>query len=127
MRWKSANAYLIITWILVYAICHYTNIRIDIEVPFMVTVMPVIIILCSFLFGIIYIRNTPENQAFEGFILGIYFILGFIVLDGISFLLFGSFFKSPIQYFSQVAINCIWFPIVFTSLGYAADFKIDLH
>jgi hypothetical protein len=96
------------------------------SIPKVNIIVPIITIIVTGFFGIIYIRNIESNEVIEGILVGILFVIIDILLDAIFFvipnagkIIIGDY---PLHI---VSITIITISIT-TLLGYLAQMNIDL-
>lgn len=126
MKWKLATIYGILAYLLVYFCSVLTNNIISSDLPLFNTYMPVWIIFWALVFGILYIRPLPDNEIAEGLVLGVYFVIISIIMD-ILMNFFGILPNSfNLSYLFRLAYMYIIYPIITTTLGYMANFEVQL-
>ena len=88
--------------------------------------MPVVIVIVTSFFGILYIRNIEENETYEGILVGIIFI----IVDTICDLLFFILPKNTtliVEDYPLHIISMVILTLLITSfLGYLAEMEIEL-
>ena len=126
MKLKLAVIYGILIWIISSVLCDFFNPIFTSNLPHVNIIVPVISIIVTGFFGILYIRNIDENEAFEGLLAGIIFVIIDIILDYIYYiipqtqnLIFGNY---PMHVISMIIITLS----ITTLLGYLAQMTIDL-
>ena len=126
MKIKLAIIYGIIIWFLSFVLSTILNPIFTYNVSDINIVVPIIIIIVTGFFGILYIRNIERNEVIEGFLVGIIFILVDIFCDYVFFiipnyhpLILGDFSS---HIFSMVILTLS----ITTFLGYLAQMNIDL-
>lgn len=126
MKLKLAIIYGILIWFLTYVISTMLNpIFID-NIPYITIIVPVVIVIVTSFFGILYIRNIEENETYEGIIVGIIFI----IVDTICDLLFFILPKNTtliVEDYPLHIISMVILTLLITSfLGYLAEMEIEL-
>ncbi len=88
--------------------------------------VPILIIIITGFFGILYIRNINENEVVEGLLAGIAFIIVNMILDYIFFIIPNV--NNPIigDYPFHITSMIIITLLITTFLGYLAQMRIDL-
>ncbi len=126
MKIKQAIIYGILIWAITYVLSLIFNPIFTNNLPDINIVVPIIIIIVTGFFGILYIRNIEENEVIEGILVGMIFIIIDIFLDYIFFImphrtnpLIGNY---PLHMFSMIVLTLL----ITTFLGYLAQMKIDL-
>ena len=126
MKLKLAILFGIIIWFITYVLSLILDPIFTTFFPQVNLTIPIIIILITGLFGILYIRNIDKNEVVEGILVGIIFIIIDIILDLIVFIIpqrntfiFGNF---TIHVISMIIITLF----ITTFLGYLAQMNIDL-
>ena len=124
MKLKTATIMGVILYFLVYVCSNITNGALDTDLPVFRTYMPVWIIFWTIIFGIIYIRQLPDNELAEGLVLGVYFIIISIILDVFTTALISH--VPFTDYINKIAYIYIFYPLITTALGYMASFEVQL-
>lgn len=126
MNMKLAVIYGVLTWILIYVLTEVFYPLFINFIPNFNIAIPLIIIIITGFFGILYIRNIEENEVVEGILIGMVFIIIDIMLDYIFFIL--PQHKNVIveNYFIHLISMIIITLLITTFLGYLAQMKIDL-
>ena len=126
MKIKLAIIYGIIIWFLTYVLSSILNPIFTDNLPNINIVVPIIIIIVTGFFGILYIRNIDENEVIEGLIAGIIFILVDIICDVVFLvipnqknMIFGDY---QLHVISMIILTLL----ITTFLGYLAQMNIDL-
>ena len=126
MRLKLAIIYGIIIWFLNYVLSTILNPIFTDNLPNVNIVVPIIIIVVTGFFGILYIRNIEKNEVIEGFLVGIIFIIVDFICDYVFFVIPQSqnmiVQDYPLHVFSMIVLTLL----ITTFLGYLAQMKIDL-
>ena len=126
MKVKLAIIFGIIIWALSYALSAvfgpiFTEKFLHIDI-----IIPIISIIVTGFFGILYIRNIETNEVVEGILVGIVFVIIDIILDMIFFVLPNV----PNPMFENYTIHILSVLVITLSittlLGYLAQMKIDL-
>ena len=126
MKIKLAIIYGILIWFLTYVLSSILNPIFTDNLPNINIVVPIIIIIVTGFFGILYIRNIDENEVIEGFLVGIIFIIIDMVCDYV-FLIFSQHATIFIQdYPLHILSMTIITLLITTFLGYLAQMNIDL-
>ena len=126
MKIKLAVIFGILIWFLTYFFSEILNPILIKFIPYNQVAIPLVIIIVTGFFGIIYIRNIETNEVIEGVLAGIVFIIIDIILDYIFFILPG--YQSVIfDNYSYHLVSMITLTLLITTfLGYLAQMKIDL-
>ena len=126
MKIKLAIVSGILIWIISTVLTEIFNPIFNSNLPHVNIIVPIITILVTGFFGIIYIRNIDANEVLEGLLAGILFVVIDIILDTLVFILpntqnliIGDY---PLH---VISITIITLSIT-TFLGYLAQMKIDL-
>ena len=126
MKIKLAIISGVLIWIISTILTEIFNPIFNSNLPHVNIIVPIITILVTGFFGIIYIRNIDANEVLEGLLAGILFVVIDIILDTLVFILpntqnliIGDY---PLH---AVSITIITISIT-TLLGYLAQMKIDL-
>ena len=126
MKIKLAIIYGIIIWFLTFVLSSILNPIFTDNLPNINIVVPIIIIIVTGFFGILYIRNIEENEVIEGFLVGIIFIIIDIICDYV-FLIFPQNANIFIQDYPLHILSMIIITLLITTfLGYLAQMNIDL-
>ena len=126
MNMKLAITYGVLNWVLIYLLTEFFYpIFIDFN-PYFNIAIPLIIIIVTGIFGILYIRNIEKNEVVEGILVGIVFIIIDIVLDSLIFILPQHANIIVENYFIHIISMIILTLIITTFLGYLAQMNIDL-
>ena len=126
MKIKLAVIFGILVWFLTYFFSEILNPTLIKFIPYNQIAIPLVIIIVTGFFGILYIRNIDSNEVIEGIHLGIIFIIIDIILDYIFFIILG--FPSVIfeNYLYHLVSMITLTLLITTFLGYLAQMKIDL-
>ncbi len=125
MTFKKATLCGLLSYCFVFTFTRLSNNYLHIKLFFFNTHMPLWIILAALIFGAIYIRSIHEYEIFEGFMAGVYFAIIAIIIDIIYLLLTTNHINFGF-YFTKIAYIYILYPIIITSLGYLANFEVQL-
>ena len=123
---KLAIIFGVLTWALIYILSEvfyplFTNF-----IPNFNIAIPLIIIIVTGFFGIIYIRNIEKNEVVEGILFGMVLVIIDIILDYIFFIL-PQHNNMIVESYTIHLISMIVFTLFITTLlGYLAQMKIDL-
>lgn len=116
----------ILIWIISNILTAIFNPIFNSNLPGINIIVPIITIIVTGFFGIIYIRNIDHNEVIEGILVGMLFIIIDIILDQTASIfinaqdLIGSSYPLHI-----ISITVITLSIT-TFLGYLAQMKVDL-
>lgn len=126
MKLKLAIIFGIIIWAISYILSSIFNPIFTNHLPHVNIIIPVITIIVTGFFGILYIRFIEENEVMEGILVGAIFIIIDIILDMIFFILPNT--PSPMfdNYTAHVISITIITLLITTFLGYLAQMTIDL-
>lgn len=126
MKLKLAIIFGVLIWFLTYFLTNIFNPIFNDNLPYVNIMVPLLIIIITGFFGIIYIRNIDENEVIEGLLVGIVFIIVNMVLDYIFFIIPNA--NNPIigDYPFHIASLIIITLLITTFLGYLAQMRIDL-
>lgn len=126
MKIKLAVIYGILIWFLTYLFTEILNPILNKFIPYTQVAIPLVIIIVTGFFGILYIRNIETNEVVEGILVGMVFIIIDIILDYFFFITIG--FHSVIfeNYLYHVVSMITLTLLITTFLGYLAQMKIDL-
>ena len=126
MKLKLAIILSIVIWILTYVLSSIFNPIFTDNIPHINIVIPIITIIVTGFFGIIYIRSIETNEVVEGILFGIIVVIIDILLDLIFFILPNN----PTPLFNDFNVHIISMTIITllitTLLGYLAQMNIDL-
>lgn len=126
MKIKLALIFGIMIWVIITVLSSILNPIFTDNLPNVNIVVPIIIILTTGFFGILYIRNIEKNEVIEGFFVGIIFIIVDVICDNI-FLIWPQHTTPMIQnYPLHIFSMTILTLLITTFLGYLAQMKIDL-
>ncbi|MDO5831547.1 MAG: hypothetical protein Q4Q14_01805 [Methanobrevibacter sp.] len=126
MKLKLAIVYGILIWFLTYVLSEIFNPIFTDNLPNVNIVVPIIIIVVTGFFGILYIRNIDKNEVVEGFLGGAVFIIMDVICDYLFLILpqHNALIMEdyPLHLFSMIILTLL----ITTFLGYLAQMKIDL-
>ena len=126
MKLKLAIIYGILTWIITLLLTKIANSMLAYGFHDMNITVPIIIIIVTGFFGILYIRNFDENEVIEGLNGGVIFIIIDVILDYIFFLNLKisdlMFTDYKLHLFSTIILTLL----ITTFLGYLAQMNVDL-
>ena len=125
MKLKLAIIFGILIWFLIHFITSLFNPIFNNNLPYVNILLPIILIIITAFFGILYIRNIYENEVIEGIIAGIVFIIIYAILDSIFFFIPNARLIFPYYHLNITSMAIITL-LVTTFLGYLAQMKIDL-
>ena len=126
MKLKLAILFGILIWVITYGLTELINPIFTNSLPDINILVPIILIITTGFFGILYIRNINENEVIEGLIVGAIFILIDIVCDWIFFIAphkQNLVFTNYSLHLTSVIILTL---LITTFLGYLAQMTIDL-
>ena len=126
MNMKLAVIYGILSWVLIYVLSEvFYPIFINFIPNFNIAI-PIIIIIVTGFFGILYIRNIETNEVFEGVLFGMILIIIDILLD-YTFFIMPQYTNLIVENYRIHLISMIIFTLLITTfLGYLAQMNIDL-
>ncbi|MCQ2970283.1 hypothetical protein SAMN05216439_0339 [Methanobrevibacter gottschalkii] len=126
MKIKLAIIFGVLIWILTFVLSATFNPIFTTNVRNVNIVVPIITIIVTGFFGILYIRAIDTNEIVEGFLVGIIFVIIDIILDYIFIIslqknlyIIGNY---TLHVFSMITITLL----ITTFLGYLAQMTIDL-
>ena len=126
MKLKLAIIFGILIWAITTVLSDIFNPIFTTNLPHVNIIVPIITIIVTGFFGILYIRNIDTNEVIEGILAGMIFVIIDIILDYVVFiipqstnLIFGNY---PLH---VISISVITLSIT-TFLGYLAQMNIDL-
>ena len=85
MKLKLAIIFGIVIWVLSYILSSILGPIFTDNLPYIDLIIPIITIVVTGFFGILYIRNIETNEVVEGLLAGMIFIIVDIILDMIFF------------------------------------------
>ena len=126
MKLKLAIIFGALIWFLTYFLTNIFNPIFNNNLPYVNIMVPILIIIITGFFGILYIRNINENEVVEGLLAGIVFIIVNMILDYIFFIIPNV--NNPIigDYPFHITSMIIITLLITTFLGYIAQMRIDL-
>lgn len=126
MKLKLAIIFGILIWAVSTILSDIFNPIFTANLPHVNIIVPIITIIVTGFFGILYIRNIESNEVIEGILVGMVFVIIDILLDYFVFILpkstnliFGNY---PLHVISITVITIL----ITTFLGYLAQMNIDL-
>ncbi|MDO5810603.1 MAG: hypothetical protein Q4Q37_05870 [Methanobrevibacter sp.] len=126
MKLKLAIIFSIVIWILTYALSSIFNPLFTDNIPHINIVIPIITIIVTGFFGILYIRTIETNEVIEGILFGLIVVIVDLILDVIFFVMPNT----PNILFDNIQVHIISMTIITllitTFLGYLAQMTIDL-
>ena len=126
MKLKLAILFGILIWIFTYILTELISPIFLYRLPDVNIVVPIIIIIVTGFFGILYIRNINENEVVEGLAAGVIFIIIDIILDYIFLLKLNPVNLMFTSYKLHLFSTIIFTLLITTFLGYLAQMNIDL-
>ena len=125
MKLKLAIIFGALIWFLTYFLTNIFNPIFNNNLPYVNIMVPILIIIITGFFGILYIRNINENEVVEGLLAGIAFIIVNMILDYIFFIIPNV--NNPIigDYPFHITSMIIITLLITTFLGYLAQMRID--
>ena len=126
MKIKLAIIYGILIWFITYGLSSILNPIFTNHLPDVNIVVPIIIIIVTGFFGILYIRNIERNEVIEGFLVGVIFIIIDLACDYVFLILPGNTTALVQDYPLHLLSMIILTILITTFLGYLAQMKIDL-
>ena len=126
MKIKLAIITGILIWIISTILTEIFNPILNANLPYVNIIVPIITIIITGFFGIIYIRNIDENEVLEGVLVGIVFVIIDIILDYIFFIIPKSTYLIVENYPLHILSITVITLSITTFLGYLAQMKIDL-
>ena len=126
MKLKLAIIYGVIIWFLTYFLTNMFNPIFNDNLPYVNIMVPLIIIIITGFFGILYIRNIDENEVVEGLLAGIIFVIVDMILDYIFFIIPNTNNSIVGDYPFHITSMIIITLLITTFLGYLAQMRIDL-
>ena len=126
MKLKLAVIFGLLIWIITYLLTEIINPIFTNNLPGINIIVPIIIIITTGFFGILYIRNIDENEVIEGLTAGLIFIIVDVVCDIIFFLFPHTKNLIFTDYTMHLLSMTILTLLITTFLGYLAQMSIDL-
>ena len=87
MKLKLAIFYGVLIWIFTTVLSNIFNPIFTSNLPGVNIIVPIITIVVTTFFGILYIRNIETNEVIEGIVAGMMFVIIDIILDYVVFIL----------------------------------------
>lgn len=116
----------ILIWIFTYLISTLVQILTLDNMLYNNILLPLIIIIVTGFFGIIYIRNINKDELIEGIIVGILFIVIDIILDTVFFIILENKNILFSSFLNHIILMSIIMLIITSFLGYLAQMNIEL-
>ena len=126
MKLNMAIIFGVLIWILTNCIASIFHPIFNNNLPYFNILIPILTIITTVFFGIIYIRNVDENEVVEGVLAGVVFCLVNLILDLLIFIFSPSRFFIP-NFPMHIASMIVITLLITTFLGYLAQMKIDLR
>lgn len=126
MKLKLAIIYGILIWVITIIISRLITPFFIVKMPDVNIITPIILIIVTGFFGILYIRNIDSNEVIEGFFVGVIFIIIDIVLDYIFLIYLHNSHLIFSDYSFHLSSMIILTLLITTFLGYLAQMNIDL-
>lgn len=126
MKIKLAIIFGILIWAITYVLTSIFNPIFTDNLLHVNIVVPIITIIVTGFFGILYIRNIDENEVIEGLLVGMIFVIIDIFLDYIFLIMPNNNLSFTINFTSHVISMVILTLLITTFLGYLAQMNIDL-
>jgi hypothetical protein len=116
----------ILIWIFTYLISTLVQILTLDNMLYNNILLPLIIIIVTGFFGIIYIREINEDELIEGILVGILFIAIDIILDTVFFIILNNKNILFSNFLNHIILMSIITLIITSFLGYLAQMNIEL-
>ena len=116
----------ILIWIFTYLISMLVQVFTSDNMLYNNLILPLIIIIVTGFFGIIYIRNVNEDELIEGILVGILFIAIDIILDTVFFVILHNKNILFSNFLNHIILMSIIMLIITSFLGYLAQMNIEL-
>ena len=126
MNMKMAIIFGVLNWVLTYFLLGVSYPIFMNFIPNFNIASPLITIIVTGFFGILYIRNIEENEVVEGILVGMVFVIIDIMLDYIFFIMPQNNSVIFEYYFTHIISIVIVTLLITTFLGYLAQMNIDL-
>lgn len=126
MKIKLAVIYGILIWIVTYVFSLIVQHLIINNTLYNNLILPLIMIIVTGFFGILYIREIKQDEVIEGIIVGIIFIAIDIVCDAIVFVIPNNHTILISNFSTHLIVMSIITLLTTTFLGYLAQMKIEL-
>ncbi len=126
MKLKLAIIFGILIWLITFIASEIVNPLFSDALPNVNIIVPIIVIVSTGFFGILYIRNIDRNEVIEGLTVGIIFVIIDVIFDLVFLIIPNNenliFTDYTIHVFSMIIITLL----ITTFLGYLAQMTIDL-
>ncbi len=116
----------VLIWIITSFFTEILNPIFNSSLPKVNIIVPIITIIVTGFFGIIYIRNIESNEVIEGILVGILFVIIDVILDAIFFIIPNTGKIIIGDYPTHIISITIITVSITTFLGYLAQMTIDL-
>ncbi len=126
MKLKLAIIFGILIWIITFVTSQVLNPIFTNHLPQVNILVPIIIIITTGFFGILYIRNIDENEVVEGFLAGVIFIVVDIISDLVFIIILNTDHFLFTNYRIHITSTIIITLLITTFLGYLAQMNINL-
>lgn len=126
MKLKLAIIFGILIWIITFVTSQVLNPIFTNHLPQVNILVPIIIIITTGFFGILYIRNIDENEVVEGFLVGVIFIVVDIISDLVFIIILNTDYFLFTNYRIHITSTIIITLLITTFLGYLAQMNINL-
>lgn len=126
MKIKLAIILGILIWIITTSLSALFNPIFNSNLPRVNIIVPIITIIVTGFFGIIYIRNIDTNEVVEGILVGIIFVTIDVILDYLTFILPNIHTPTIGIYPLHILSTFIITLLITTFLGYLSQMTIDL-
>lgn len=126
MKLKLAVIFGIVIWIVTYLLSTVFYPIFPDNFRYADIIVPIIIIIVTGFFGILYIRNIETNEVIEGFLVGVIFIIIDVIMDSVFFIMPGTKTLIFTDYQFHLISMAILTLLITTFLGYLAQMNIDL-
>ena len=126
MKVKLAIIFGVLIWIISSVLSDIFNTFFTTNVRNLNIVVPIITILVTGFFGILYIRTIDENETIEGFLVGIIFVIIDFICDYVFFIIPQQntfIIGNQTLHIISITVSTI---LITTFLGYLAQMTIDL-
>ena len=126
MKVKLAIIFGVLIWIISSVLSGIFNPFFTTNVRNLNIVVPIITILVTGFFGILYIRTIDENETIEGFLVGIIFVIIDFICDYVFFIIPQQntfIIGNQTLHIISITVSTI---LITTFLGYLAQMTIDL-
>jgi hypothetical protein len=126
MKLKLAILYGILIWVISSILTEIFNPIFTANLPHVNIIVPIITIIVTGFFGILYIRDIETNEVLEGILVGAIFVLIDIILDTAVFILPKTNYILLENYTLHLISITVITLLITTFLGYLAQMSIDL-